>query len=178
VAVRSGDEPVHARSPLRLRLTLALLGVLVAVAGAVYLEAAADRPVAAAVAGAVALAALVDVAVILRHLRQGPHYQPGRQVPAYRPLPALPRPGAGARGARATPRSRQRSYLVLMAVCLALITVAWVWVRLFSTTAAVVMSMVAMVIPPIAAVVANAGWTEAPRDPDSCREEPDDGRQS
>jgi hypothetical protein len=27
----------------------------------------------------------VDLAMILRHVRQGPHYQPGRDIPPYRP---------------------------------------------------------------------------------------------
>jgi hypothetical protein len=35
--------------------------------------------------------------------------------------------------------------------------VAWTIVQFFSTTAAVAMSVVAMVMPPIAAIVANAG---------------------
>jgi hypothetical protein len=35
--------------------------------------------------------------------------------------------------------------------------VAWVGVRPYSTTVAVVLTLVAMVIPPIAAIVANAG---------------------
>jgi hypothetical protein len=44
-----------------------------------------------------------------------------------------------------------------MAVCLVLITSAWLWVRLLSTTAAIVMSMIAVLIPPLSAIVANAG---------------------
>jgi hypothetical protein len=42
-----------------------------------------------------------------------------------------------------------------MGVCLLLIVLAWNVVRLYSTTAAVVMSLVAAVIPPVAAIVAN-----------------------
>lgn len=49
------------------------------------------------------------------------------------------------------------AYVVLMGVCLTLIALAWGVVRLWSTTAATVMSLVAMVIPPVAAIVANAG---------------------
>ncbi len=48
-------------------------------------------------------------------------------------------------------------YYVLMGTCLTLIVLAWTLVRLWSTTAAAVMSLVAMAIPPIAAIVANAG---------------------
>jgi hypothetical protein len=54
-------------------------------------------------------------------------------------------------------RRRQRWYFALMGVCLLLILLAWNLVRLWSTTAAVVMSVVAAVLPPIAVVVANWG---------------------
>lgn len=50
---------------------------------------------------------------------------------------------------------RRRRYLTLMGVCLLLIVLAWNVVRHWSTGAAVAMSVVAAVIPPIAAVVAN-----------------------
>jgi hypothetical protein len=54
-------------------------------------------------------------------------------------------------------RWRQRWYFGLMGVCLLLILLAWNVVRLWSTTAAVAMSVVAAVLPPIAVVVANWG---------------------
>jgi hypothetical protein len=54
-------------------------------------------------------------------------------------------------------RRRQRWYFALMGVCLALILLAWNVVRLWSTTAAVAMSVVAALLPPIAAIVANWG---------------------
>ncbi len=54
-------------------------------------------------------------------------------------------------------RRRQRWYFTLMGVCLVLIVLAWNLVRLWSTTAAVVMSVVAAVLPPIAVVIANWG---------------------
>jgi hypothetical protein len=44
----------------------------------------------------------------------------------------------------------------MMGTCLVLITLAWTLVWRFSVTAAVVMSLVALVIPPCAALVANA----------------------
>jgi hypothetical protein len=44
-----------------------------------------------------------------------------------------------------------------MGTCLFLIVMAWSWVWLVSTTAAIVMSAIALVIPPIAAIVANGG---------------------
>ena len=52
-------------------------------------------------------------------------------------------------------RTRKRWYFTLMGFCLVLILLAWNVVRLFSTGAAIAMSAVAAVIPPIAAVVAN-----------------------
>lgn len=54
-------------------------------------------------------------------------------------------------------RRRKRWYFVLMGICLALILLAWNVVRFWSTTAAVVMSAVAAVIPPVAAMIANWG---------------------
>jgi len=54
-------------------------------------------------------------------------------------------------------RRRRRWYFALMGLCLVLIVLAWNVVRLWSTTAAVVMSVVAAVLPPIAVVVANWG---------------------
>jgi hypothetical protein len=53
--------------------------------------------------------------------------------------------------------TRRRAYFVLMGTCVLLIVLAWNVVRLWSTTAAVVMSVVAAVLPPVAAVVGNLG---------------------
>jgi hypothetical protein len=56
-----------------------------------------------------------------------------------------------------------------MGTCLVLIVLAWNVVRLWSTAAAVVMSVVAAVIPPVAAIVANLGSlaeSDLPRDAD------------
>lgn len=149
---RSGDEPAHARSPLRLRLGLALFGLSCGVVGVALFLATGDTPLVLlfAVLGVVAAA---DAAVISVRIRQGPHYQPGPDVPPYRPLEperAVPAPR------REVPAStRTREYLLLMGLCLTLLLVAWVGLRTVSTTAAVVVTLVAMVIPPIAAVVAN-----------------------
>lgn len=52
---------------------------------------------------------------------------------------------------------RRKTYFVLMGTCLALIVLAWNVVRLWSTTAAVVMSCVAAVIPPVAVILGNRG---------------------
>ena len=54
-------------------------------------------------------------------------------------------------------RRRQRWYLALMGTCLVLLVLAWNVVRLWSTTAAVAMSVVAAVIPPVAVLIANWG---------------------
>jgi hypothetical protein len=50
---------------------------------------------------------------------------------------------------------RKRLYFLLMGTCLTLISLAWFVVRFFSTPAAIAMSLIAMVIPPIAAMVGN-----------------------
>lgn len=54
-------------------------------------------------------------------------------------------------------RRRRRWYFALMGICLALILLAWNIVRLWSTTGAVAMSVVAAVIPPVAVLIANWG---------------------
>jgi len=54
-------------------------------------------------------------------------------------------------------RRRQRWYFALMGICLTLIVLAWNVVRLWSTTAAVIMSIVAAVLPPVAVLIANWG---------------------
>ena len=52
---------------------------------------------------------------------------------------------------------RRKLYFWMMGTCLVLIVLAWNVVRLWSTTAAVVMSVVAALIPPAAAILANSG---------------------
>jgi hypothetical protein len=51
----------------------------------------------------------------------------------------------------------KRIYLLMMGTCLTLFLLAGLVVSRFSTTAAVIMSAVALVIPPLAVIVANAG---------------------
>jgi hypothetical protein len=51
---------------------------------------------------------------------------------------------------------------MLMGTCVTLIVLAWFVVRLVSVTAAIVMSIIAMVIPPIAAVIGNTGDPDDP----------------
>ena len=54
-------------------------------------------------------------------------------------------------------RRRQRWYFALMGTCLALIVLAWNVVRLWSTTAAVAMPVIAAVLLPVAVLIANWG---------------------
>ncbi|MER7985805.1 DUF6343 family protein [Streptomyces noursei] len=82
--MRSGDEPLHARSALRMRCGLALWGLLWAVAGTVAFVMA-GRPQWAAACAALAAVALTDLGMVIRHIHQGPHYQPGRNIPPYEP---------------------------------------------------------------------------------------------
>jgi hypothetical protein len=53
--------------------------------------------------------------------------------------------------------SRKKTYFVLMGTCLLLIVLAWNVVRLWSVPAAVAMSAVAAILPPIAVVLGNRG---------------------
>lgn len=65
------------------------------------------------------------------------------------------RPGAGALYAGLMYARRRRAYFWMMGGCLFLFVSAWAFVRLWSIPAAVAMCVVAMVIPPVAAIVAN-----------------------
>ncbi|MFJ9618187.1 DUF3099 domain-containing protein [Streptomyces noursei] len=72
------------------------------------------------------------------------------------------------------PQRRHRRYFVLMGVCLVLFVLAWSVVRLWSVPVAVAMCVVAMVIPPVAAVVGNRRepgerWWDESGDPESDR---------
>ena len=61
--------------------------------------------------------------------------------------PAGPRPSRG----------DKRLYFVLMAICIGLFVLAWAVVDRYSVVAAVIISVVALVIPPFAAIIANVG---------------------
>ncbi|HET7304578.1 MAG TPA: DUF3099 domain-containing protein [Segeticoccus sp.] len=55
-------------------------------------------------------------------------------------------------------RQRQRRehwYLGLMLACVVILAFAWFLVRLWSTTAAIVLSLLAMLLPGVAVIVAN-----------------------
>jgi multisubunit Na+/H+ antiporter MnhG subunit len=53
-------------------------------------------------------------------------------------------------------RRDKRLYFVLMGTCIGLFVVSWAVVDRYSLTAAVIISVVALVIPPFAAIIANA----------------------
>jgi cell division protein FtsW (lipid II flippase) len=59
--------------------------------------------------------------------------------------------------------TRKQGYFVLMGICLTLFILAWTIVRTVSTTWAVIMSVAALLILPVAAMVANAGDEQRPR---------------
>jgi multisubunit Na+/H+ antiporter MnhG subunit len=53
--------------------------------------------------------------------------------------------------------TRNRLYFALMGVCIGAVILSWTVIRLFSVTAAIVISVAVMIIPPIAVMIANAG---------------------
>ncbi|WP_019633793.1 DUF3099 domain-containing protein [Actinomadura atramentaria] len=52
-------------------------------------------------------------------------------------------------------RRRRTAYGIMMGVCLVLFVLSWSVVWRFSVPAAIVLAVVAMVIPPFAAIIAN-----------------------
>ncbi|MEU9403574.1 DUF6343 family protein [Streptomyces sp. SID4985] len=103
--MRTGSEPTTARSALRARLWLAVWGFGWAVFGTVAFVLV-GRPGWAAACAALWLVVTIDLTLVLRHLRQGPHYQPGRDVPPYEPVDDEPpdRPKRPRLGRPPTPR--------------------------------------------------------------------------
>ncbi|MET9560452.1 DUF6343 family protein [Streptomyces tauricus] len=82
--MRTGSEPTTARSALRARLWLSVWGFVWAIAGTAVF-ALVGRTGWAVACGVLWLIVTVDLAMILRHLCQGPHYQPGPDIPPYPP---------------------------------------------------------------------------------------------
>jgi predicted Co/Zn/Cd cation transporter (cation efflux family) len=78
--MRSGNEPMTARSPLRLRLALAIFGLLASVAAAIGFGLTGQVGLAVLFAVIAVIACLNIIAVVVR-IRQGPRFQPGRDVP-------------------------------------------------------------------------------------------------
>ncbi|MFE0476618.1 DUF6343 family protein [Streptomyces sp. NPDC058947] len=87
--MRTGSEPRTARSALRARFWLSLWGLVWAVVGTVAFTLA-GRSGWAIACGVLLLVVTIDLVVVLRHIRQGPHYQPGPDIPPYRPLDDRP----------------------------------------------------------------------------------------
>ncbi|MFF5896532.1 DUF6343 family protein [Streptomyces argenteolus] len=84
MVMRTGSEPSTARSPLRMRLTLSVWGMLWAAFGLVAFVWT-GRPGWATACGVLLAITVTDFCLVLRHIRQGPHYQPGRDIPPYEP---------------------------------------------------------------------------------------------
>ncbi|MFJ5614152.1 DUF3099 domain-containing protein [Streptomyces sp. NPDC093221] len=67
---------------------------------------------------------------------------------------------------------RRHWYFAMMGTCVVLFVMAWSVVRIWSVPAAIAMCLVAMVIPPVAAIVANRKgpedrwWDEEPLRPE------------
>jgi DUF3099 family protein len=62
-------------------------------------------------------------------------------------------------------RRDKRLYLVLMTICIGLFVISWAVVDRYSQTAAIVVSLVALVIPPFAVIIANAASASDRRRP-------------
>ncbi|MEU8738514.1 DUF6343 family protein [Streptomyces halstedii] len=91
--MRTGNEPSTARSPLRMRLWLSIWGTAWATFGLIAFLVA-ERPGWAAACGVLLLITLTDFFLVIRRMRQGSRYQPGRDVPPYDPEdPAPPHEG-------------------------------------------------------------------------------------
>ncbi|MCX5396382.1 DUF6343 family protein [Streptomyces sp. NBC_00102] len=82
--MRTGSEPMTARSPLRMRLWLSLWGVAWTLFGVVAFSLA-DRPGWAAACGVLLAVTAADLAVVVHRMHQGDRFQPGRDVPPYEP---------------------------------------------------------------------------------------------
>jgi hypothetical protein len=67
-----------------MRFWLSVWGEVWTIGGTVALALAGRTGWAAACAG-LWLLVTVDLIVVVRHIRQGPHWQPGRDIPPYRP---------------------------------------------------------------------------------------------
>jgi hypothetical protein len=62
-------------------------------------------------------------------------------------------------------RRDKRVYLALMTVCIGLFVLSWAVLDRYSVTAAIVVSAVALVIPPFAVIIANVGGAADRRRP-------------
>ena len=85
-------------------------------------------------------------------------------MPGYRRWVSTDGPGRDGRSRPAPPGGDltppptggdKRRYFVLMTICIGLFVISWAVVDRYSVTAAIILSAVALVIPPFAAIVAN-----------------------
>ena len=106
IRMRTGSEPTTARSALRARFWLCVWGLVWSVFGTVAF-ALAGRPGWAAACGVLWLVITVDTTMVLRHIRQGPHYQPGPDIPPYRPPESRSYRLPGDRAHRPPPEDRR-----------------------------------------------------------------------
>jgi hypothetical protein len=75
-----------------------------------------------------------------------------------------PRGAEGPAGPQPSRRDK-RLYLVLMTICIGLFVISWAVVDRYSQTAAIVVSVVALVIPPFAVIIANVASASDRRRP-------------
>ncbi|MFB6952546.1 DUF6343 family protein [Streptomyces niveus] len=80
--MRTGNEPLTARSPLRMRWWLSVWGLIWTAFGTIAF-AFAGRPGWAIACGVLLLIVATDFVLVVRHMRQGSRFQPGRDVPPY-----------------------------------------------------------------------------------------------
>lgn len=59
----------------------------------------------------------------------------------------------------------RRLYVAMMTTCLVMFISSWAFVRFISPTAAVVLGGIALLIPPFAVILANAGREGRPHPP-------------
>jgi hypothetical protein len=151
---RSGDEPMHARSPLGLRLWIAGFGLVAAVAG-IIVFALEDVPALVAVFAAFAALTVVDAAIVVRHIRAGDDYQPAPAQPPYRlpdvdhaPPPPLHPP---------TVHRRHTLFIWTAAASLVLLINAWAWIEHFSVAWATILSIIAGLLLLFGVLTANTG---------------------
>jgi len=62
-------------------------------------------------------------------------------------------------------RRDRRLYLILMTTCIGLFVISWAVLDRYSMTAAIVVSVVALIIPPFAVIIANAAGAADRRRP-------------
>ncbi|MFD3486007.1 DUF6343 family protein [Streptomyces sp. NPDC058665] len=80
--MRTGNEPVTARSALRMRWWLSVWGLCWFTLGTVVF-AIAGLPGWSAACGVLLLIVATDLVLVVRHMRQGSRYQPSRDVPPF-----------------------------------------------------------------------------------------------